>query len=318
MKSLIRKAGSLVATLVLTAVLSAAGGMPERVYSRPGAGETWHIHTEDYNRQTTDTSNGTTTDTQDISLSSDSYSDDGQSRSDLQTNHADGDGSYNDHQETSWTNSKGEGGASRTTTDTDANGNWKSHTEWIWRENGKCEYIIEDKVYEKKTNLITTTTKRLPCPRFSLQVVMKGHTSIGGSELTYGPNTVWIALEDKGDDTSKGNFEGTFNATVFGECNGAGTFPVTFDVTAVEDRFEVMKIEVKLSLGGVISITCLGASGSGTMPTTKNTFNFELPAEEGATKDYSNPSSWISLTFTLRRNPQDNTIFPRVPRIINK
>ena len=136
----------------------------------------------------------------------------------------------------------------------------------------------------------------------NLQVSWEGNYSMpnGAVAVTYGPDTVTIPLEFK-DGTYTGSYAGAFHAAATGLCTATGTFPVTFDITAKEDEFQGLDFTVNRSLTWSWDTVCPGVSGGSTSPMPTDTFTFNLPAEDGASKTYSNPSGGPELTFTLNK-----------------
>ncbi len=137
---------------------------------------------------------------------------------------------------------------------------------------------------------------------FSLQVSWEGNYSLpnGAAAVTYGPDTVTIPLGFK-DGTYAGSYTGVFHAAVTGVCTATGTIPVTFYITATDDGSQGLDFSVNRSLTWSWDTVCPGVSGGSTSPIPTVTFTFNLPAEDGASKTYSNPSGGPELTFTLNK-----------------
>lgn len=317
MKTLIRITGVFAAALILAMVLTSVTESPRRAYAGCGSDVTWHIWNEIDSRQTSDTVNGKTTGTADWSSRSEHHSDNGQESTDLHTRHVNADGSYHEHEEVHQSDSEGKGcysdgipwkGDSRSDDDRDSQGNFKRHNETIIEKNGKCTKYVWDREWDRSGKLIkeTKSESEVPCSKYILEVSMKGSFSDSGSTITYGPNTAKVYLEVR-DGTYVGSYEGVFDAKVTGECNGFGTYPVTFNVTAKEDEFGDLDFSVESSMGMAMAGSCKGAGGSVSMPPVKGKpRTFTLPAEEGASKVYSMPlggSGNITITYTLRRKP---------------
>jgi hypothetical protein len=315
MKTLTRKVFVFGAALILAMVLTSATGSPRRVYARCGTGVTSQIWSESNSRQTTDTVGGKTTSTQDWSNRLEINSDNGNDHSKSVTRHVNPDGSSHEHTETHGTdqgiggkecypeeNGKPWGADTRKDDDKDAKGNRKEHYEEIFNKNGKCTKYVRDSKWDSKGNLIkkTESTTDVPCGKYILEVSYKGFIDVTHSTITYGPNTAKIYLETNAN-TYEGKYEGVFDAKMTGKCEGPGTFPVSYDVTATkEDEFGEMDFSVKGSRGASVTITCEGwGSGSDTEATKKNTYTFKLPAEDGASKTYAEGA--ITLTFTLKK-----------------
>jgi hypothetical protein len=162
------------------------------------------------------------------------------------------------------------------------------------------------------TNRPTTNLSQTPTPtgvvvpggaskkgNYNLEVSFKGFIDVTHSTITYGPNTAKVYLENKAN-TYEGKYEGVFDAKMTGKCEGFGTFPVSYDVTAAkEDEFGDLDFSVKESKDASAFVSCLGSSGSDTEPTKTKTYAFKLPAEDGASKTFT---EWaITLTFTLKK-----------------
>jgi len=308
METLRRILRPIVTFLVLTVMLTATMGLPGRVSAGCGAGVSWNISSQSDSSQSSDSS-GTTTDTSERSQQTSS---DGQSISDEQTHHQNPDGSSHDHEQTTYTDSQGTGcssggepwsGQTTTTTDTDVQGNRKVHHEELINKNGKCTKLVVDEDYDKNNKLVSHTEKEteVQCSNYSLQVSKSGTVTVGNSTVTYGPNTMTIPLE-RNDKTYTGNYEGVFDDTTTGECQGFGTFPVTYDVTATEDEFGDLDFTIKTTVGMSIAISCgPDSGGSLNKQNLKGTLTFTLPEYDGASKTYGTDAI---TTFTLRlRNP---------------
>jgi hypothetical protein len=139
--------------------------------------------------------------------------------------------------------------------------------------------------------------------KYVLEVLFQGFISVTHSTITYGPNTATVDLENK-QGTHEGSYEGIFDAKMTGECTGSGTFPVTYDVTAKEVKVgnqDELDFSVKETQGAMAAVSCWGGSGGVTEPTKTNTYTFTLPLEDGASKTYSIPPGYVTLTFTLRK-----------------
>ena len=149
--------------------------------------------------------------------------------------------------------------------------------------------------------LIPGITSKKGDSNFSLQVSMDGTISRPDGTITYGPNTAMIPLEIK-QNTYEGSYVGEFNAKVTGECNGAATYPVTFNVTAKGAK--ELDFSVKSSIGMTMTGSCGTAGGSIKIPPATGTLTFKLPAEDGASKVYDMPlggSGKLTITFTLKK-----------------
>lgn len=139
--------------------------------------------------------------------------------------------------------------------------------------------------------------------KYALEVLYQGYISVTHSTITYGPNTATIDLENK-QGTHEGSFERVFEAKMTGDCTGTGTFPVSYDVTATEVKVgnqDQLDFSVQETKGAMTAVSCRGASGGVTQPTKTNTYTFTFPPEDGASKTYSIPPGYVTLTFTLRK-----------------
>jgi hypothetical protein len=139
--------------------------------------------------------------------------------------------------------------------------------------------------------------------KYVLEVLYQGFISVTHSTITYGPNTAKVYLENK-QGTHEGGYEGEFDAKMTGECTGSGTFPVSYDVSAKEVKVgnqDELDFSVKETKGAMAAVACWGGSGGVTQPTKTNNYTFTLPPEVGASKTYSIPPGYVTLTFTLRK-----------------
>ena len=134
---------------------------------------------------------------------------------------------------------------------------------------------------------------------YILEVSWAGNYTLpnGLITATYGPNTAKVYLEPSGD-TYVGSYTGVFDAAVTGTCTATGAIPVTFDVTAKEGEFQDLDFSVNRSYVWSWATICPGLSGGSTSPTLTYTYTFSLPAEDGASKTFSQGGpTW---TFTLK------------------
>lgn len=312
MKTLILKVSVFGSALILAVLLSGARGLPTLVHNECERNTSWSIWSVLDDRQTSDTVNGKTTETQDISDRSEHHSSRGEESTSLQTHHTNPDGSSHGHQEYHYSDPEGKGcnnsdgtpwkGTLRGDDDVDANGNHKRHVKSTNEKNGKCTKYVDDYEWDRKGKLIkeTHTKTDVPCGKYDLEVSYKGFMDLNHTTITWGPNTAVIYLEPNGEGTYEGKIESVFDAEATGMCEGTGTFPVSYDVTATkEDEFGEMDFSVNGSRRRSAVGTCMGQSGSFTAPTITKTYTFKLPAEDGASKTFSEAS--ITLTFTLKK-----------------
>lgn len=134
---------------------------------------------------------------------------------------------------------------------------------------------------------------------FSLQVSWAGNYSLpsGLATATYGPDTVTIPLESRGD-TYVGTYEGIWHAIVTGTCTAAGSHPVSFNVTAPKNEFGDLDLSVERSIIWSWDTVCPGLSGGSTSSKQTYTYTFTLPREYGASKTFSpGGPTW---TFVLK------------------
>jgi hypothetical protein len=310
MKTLKRNAGLLAAALVLAAVLILAVGSQSPVKAGCGSDVSWQIWNELDDRQTSDTQNGRTTDTQDLASRSEQHSDNGQDSSDTQTNHVNPDGSSHEYEEFNYSDSEGKGcnsdgvpwrGDSRREDDKDSKGNRKQHHEEIIEKNGKCEKYVRDREWDSKGKLIkdVVTRTEIPCSKYNLQINFKGTKSLANMTATYGPNNIIVHLEDKGK-IYEGKYESVLDGNVSGFCNGSITWPVKIEVTATkyEDKKELI-FSVKTTMDKPWTLgTCKGLSGdmrAGAI--TVPLHLFRIAEEGGAT--YSVTEDPITWTYSL-------------------
>jgi hypothetical protein len=315
MNTLLRKIGHLAAAMTLAAVLVLAVGSPWHANAGCGSDVTTTIWNQLDISQTSDTQNGRTVQTQDVSDRSEHHSDNGEDSTDVQINHVNPDGSSHDYQEYNYSDSEGKGcysdgipwkGSSRDEDDTDSKGNRKQHHEEIIEKNGICTKYVRDREWDSKGKLIKETESKteIPCSEYILEVELKGSVSDSGSTLTYGPNKYKIYLEKKEAGLYTGKLEHVYDFKLTGKCKSEGAPPIAFDVTAKEDELRDLEFLVKTNITMVMSGSCETAKGSlprtsvaGTMPP------FTLPEIDGASFEKSMPmggSGKLTITFTLR------------------
>jgi hypothetical protein len=313
MKTLTRKIWVFSTVIILAILLSGARGLPTRTYNECERNTSWSIWSVLDDRQTSDTVGGKTTETQDVSSRSEQHSSRGEETTDTQINRVNPDGSTHDHEETTYSDPEGKGCSSdgipqksrhSRDDDTDSKGNRKEHAEEIIEKNGKCVKNVRDWEWDAKGKLIKDTgwvSTDVPCSMYNLEVLYKGSIDVTHSIITYGPSTAVIQLEDKGDSYA-GKLESVFDAKMTGKCNGSGTFPVFYEVTATkEDEFGEMDFIVKETKGASAVVACMGKSGTDTEPTKTKTYTFKLTAEDGASITFTIPPGYIALTFTLKK-----------------
>jgi len=285
------------------------------VHAGCGAGVSWDVSTQSYSSHGSDG-------TQDVSSRSVQHSNDGQDWDDTQTSHTNPDGSSHTHQESNYTDREGNGcnsdgepssGHRTEDDDEDSKGNRKQHIEEIIEKDGKCEKRVRDREWDRKGNLIKDTgwiTTEVPCSTYTLEVHMEGNVDLEDLHAKYGPNTGKIYLEKK-DEAYVGHYEAAwdFEATS-SDCEGFGTYPVTFNVTATKSEGDQLDLDfsVESSMGVMGVFSCPDAGGAINRPPVTGTLTFMLPAEDGASKVYSLPGGVganLAITFTLRRtHPQ--------------
>jgi hypothetical protein len=315
MKTLKRKAGLLAAALVLAAVLVLVMGSPRQAKAGCGSDVTTTISSQLDISQTSDTQNGRTVHTQDVSNRSEHHSDNGQDLSLTQTSHTNADGSSHSHQEIHSTDSEGKGcysngipqkGDNSGDDDTDSEGNRKQHYEDIIEKNGKCEKIVTDKEWNSKGKLIknVVTKSEIPCSEYILEVDLKGSVSDSGSTLTYGPNKYKIYLEKKDAGLYTGKTESVYDFKLTGKCESFGAPPIAFDVTAKEDELRDLEFFVKSDITMLMAGKCHTAKGA--LPRQQfsgEMLPFTLPEVDGASYKKSMPMAGggdLTITFTLR------------------
>jgi|WetSurMetagenome_2_1015567.scaffolds.fasta_scaffold21297_3 hypothetical protein len=310
MKTLTRKVGLLSVALLLASVLILTIGAPRQASAGCGSDVTWSIWNVLDSRQTSDTQNGRTVDTQDTSSRSEHHSDNGQDWNDTQTNHVNPDGSSHDHEESSYSDSEGKGCSSdgipwkftdKSDVDKDSKGNRKEHSESIEEKNGKCFKWVRDREWDSKGKLIkdVKSTTEIPCSKYNLQVNFKGTKVLANMTATYGPNNIIVHLEDKGK-IYEGKYESVLDGNVTGFCNGSITWPVLIEVTGTkyEDKKELI-FSVKTTMGEPKPLgTCKNLSGNmraGAITVPPHLFR--IPEEGEAT--YSVTEDPITWTYTL-------------------
>ena len=315
MKTLTRKARLFGAALVLAMLLSGARGLPSRGYTECDRNTSWSVWSQWDDHQTHDSVGGRTTETEDTSTRSEQHSTRGEDWTDLQTHSRNADGSSHGHEEGHYTDNAGAGCYSdgipqkwshRSDDDTDSKGNRKEHFESISEKAGKCTKYVRDIEWDSKGKLIKDISSEtdVPCGKYVLEVLYKGSISVSHSTITYGPNTAKVYLESDGNGTHTGSHEDRFDATMTGECTWSGVFPVAYDVIAKEVKFgdqDELDFSVNETKGRAATVSCWGGSGGVSIPVTTNTYTFRLPPEDGASKTFSIPPGYVSLTFTLRK-----------------
>jgi hypothetical protein len=315
MNVLQRKVPILVAALTLAFLVSGARAFPRHAHTECERNTSWSIWNVQDDRQTSDTVNGKTSETQQTSSRTESHSSRGEDLSLNTTHTTNADGSYHEHQEAHYADNTGQGcgndgvpqkGDNWSDTDVDSDGNRKEHWEDIIEKNGKCEKIVTDKEWDRTGKLIkdTETRTEVPCSKWYLEILYKGSISVTHSTITYGPNTAKVYLGRSNDGTYTGSYESVFDAEMTGECTGSGTFPVTYDITAKEVKFgdqDELDFTVDETKGRAATVSCWGGSGGVSLPIQTNNYTFSLAAEDGASWTHSIPPGYVTLTFTLRK-----------------
>jgi hypothetical protein len=313
MSTLLRVMRVFSSALILAVMISAAAGSPKRVNAGCEAGVTWTTNSEVTNHENSDTVNGKTTSTQDISISSEQHSDDGRTITDNQTFHRNANGSSHGTEDIQMTDSTGnacdsEGGPSKASRhsedDTDEKGNRKLHMEEITEKNGKCIKNVRDMEWDSKGKLIKDTgwiETEIPCARWSLQIYMEFDNSVGSEIRKAGPNTYLIPLAANGN-TFTGKYTGVWTTMGAGKCNWSGDAPVSYDVTAKEEKFGdqdelAFSVTESYSYAGIVAI-CPGADNQPINVSGSGTNTFTLPAEDGAS--WTDPVPGGS-TYTLKK-----------------
>ena len=257
----------------------------------------FNIKASIFDGQTSDPQSG---DSQTLDEKSDSRSSDGEHGTDEQSNRGNPDGSYHDHEQQTYTDGQGNKVWHTRDTYTAADGSRTVHDELLVKtKGGHCEKTVTDEAYDTHGNLKTkpTVTKTtVACPVFSLRVDFSGESDIGDEHAKYGPNSETINLEYN-DGTHTGNYEGNFDVSVTGPCEGVGMIPVKFNVSATEDDLHDMNFSIDTSIGFKFPGLCLKGARSVNVPPVTTTLNFMLPGEEGASKAYGTGD--VTITFTL-------------------
>ncbi len=145
MKSILLKAGQIGMALIFVTALTGGVGRAQSL----GGPTIWTTYAESFNAQTNSGSS--------MSSSSEQQSSDGQGANSNETHTENEDGSTDEHDEHNYDDGKGEdglSGSSRTDSHRNPDGTWKVHHEEIVRENGKCEIVSWDDVYDKDRHLI--------------------------------------------------------------------------------------------------------------------------------------------------------------------
>jgi hypothetical protein len=112
-----------------------------------------------------------------------------------------------------------------------------------------------------------------------------------------------VHLEKKGDGTYTGKFESVFDTKITGVCNGTGTAPITFNITAKEVKFgDQDELEFTLTRSHWFYTMSTGGNcpkGETTSPNVTKTHTFTLPAEDGASQTFT--SLGPNWTFMLKK-----------------
>ncbi len=298
MKAIIRYLGTVLVALVLAIGLGAGTELPNSRVAEAQLGVNWDIGVTD----TSFTSLGPSGPTQNTSSDSHRTSDDGETEDDHQSSQKNEDGSGSEQENFTHDDAqcRKSGGYSRHTT-IDKNGNRTVHTQTVWYENGKCEIVVTDAKFDKNNNPIgKPETKKYPCAQYKLEMAFKGTAFAGFATMEWGPHKAVIPLTDD-NGTLRGSYEGQFNGVMTGECNGYAIYPVSVQVTAVEDEFEDLEFTVELAMSMQFSASCPDVSASNSMSFPKGTKTFTLPAQDGASYVMGTPGGELAYTFTLRK-----------------
>jgi hypothetical protein len=318
MTMLRRRIPILVAALTLAFLVSGARALPRRASTECERNTSWNIWNQLDDRQTSDTVNGKTSETQDISSRSEQHSSRGEYTNDNQSHHTNADGSGHEHEDFHYTDSTGQGcgndgipqkGDSSTDTDWDSKGNRKLHHEEIIEKNGKCEKYVRDQEWDSKGKLIKDVESKteVPCSKWYLQVFNEGTMSVGDLTAHYGPDNVIIYLGSTAAKSYAGQFDGFFHEETTGKCSGFGIFPTKINVAAEEVEFgaeDEMDFTVEILQSGMASLTCPGGSGSRTGSIPTKTYTFSLPPEDGASRTFTESLGGYGqeiYTFTLKK-----------------
>jgi hypothetical protein len=276
-------------------------------------GSTMHyVRSERTDRQTSDTKNGVTTETEKTTDRTVIVGDRGDVYTHSSTVNKNADGSSSEQEDYHLEDPDGcyaagepwKGDLSRGDTK-DPNGNRKRHQEEFFEKDGKCIKTVRDWEWNAKGELIKDTgwiTTEVPCLRTSLEVRWGGELTSGVLSVIWGPETSVVPLTVK-DKRYTGQFTGEWKGKLTTDaCNCSATFPVTIDVKGLEDEFEIIEFTVTINRGAMANCMCLGKSGSGGEIPKPEIYNFKLPAQGGATvtMDEANGAVKTKTTFTLK------------------
>jgi hypothetical protein len=313
MKTMIQKVSVFGMFMLLAMLLSGARGLPTRAYNECERNTTWFIENELNIRRTSDTVGGKTTTTEQMSEWSEHHSTRGETWTSNRTHQKNADSTSHGHEESSYSDPEGKGchnedGEPKKFThsqddDYDSEGNTKRHIETIEEKDGKCVKYVRDMEWDRTGKLIKDikSETEVPCVRTSLEVHWEGELNSGVLSVIWGPDTSVIPLTVK-DKTYTGQFTGEWKAKLTTDaCNCTGTFPVTIDVKGQEDEFEVIDFTVTINKGAMANCVCLGKSGSVSFPAKAEVYQFQLPAQGGATITMDDPGGAVTkTTFTLK------------------
>jgi hypothetical protein len=238
MKTILQKPWIIIIALVLAVILTAAVVPQRQVDASCQSGVSWRILNRLDNRQKSDP--------REISSRSEATTEDGQDITDLQTNYVNPDGTSHLHEETHYIDSKGnrcDGNREPYKADhshdedKEINGNRTEHTVDIIEANGKCMKTVHDREWDSQGNLTIDSqyTTEILCSQYNLRVSFYTTHTDAYKTMTYGPNTVTVCLENKGN-TYRGKFESVFDGKLKGDCQGNVTWPVALDVTGTRDK----------------------------------------------------------------------------------
>jgi hypothetical protein len=276
-------------------------------------GSTMHaVRSKHTDRQTSDTVNGVTTNTEEITQISVVIGDKGDVFTENSSYKKNSDGSAEDHEnihaedpEGCYENGEPWKGDYSSDDTTDAKGNRKWHQEDFSEKDGKCIKSVRDREWNAKGKLIKDTgwvKTDVPCVRTSLEVHWEGVLSMGSLSVEWGPETSAVPLAVK-DKTYTGQFTGNWKGKLSSDaCQCSGTFPVTIDVIGQEDEFEIIDFTVTINKGSMVNCVCEGKSNSASHPQKPEIYKFNLPAQGGAsiTMDGAEGAIKTKTTFTLK------------------
>ncbi len=301
MKTFMRQSAIACVALILAAGLGAGSEWQGCRVAEAQLGANWDISIVDDSY----TSSGPGGTSRNQSTKSEQKSDDGQESEDKQSRQENEDGSSSEQEEYRYDDGKcnKSGGWSRHTT-RDKDGNRTVRYEHVWRENGRCEIVIETSKFDKNGKPIgEPEIKKSPCSEYRLEWHREGLFAAGPQATRYGPDTMVIALARAGS-VLTGTHYGQWRGEISGMCHGTLILPISVEVTAREDEFADLDFAVTATSYQTGFMVC-PQGGGGSMNTQPVTFTrtFHLPAQDGASKDFSFPVQTGQTTdlFTLRK-----------------